>query len=188
MLFGVSWDETVTVPRQPKPLDINGLMSYAGRTLASRAQTSSELREKLKRRAARREDVDEVLRRLKDSGYLNDKRFAESFATWKRENEGFGRTRVMRDLMARRVAPALAKQAADSAYREIDEIAMIEKFLERKYRGKDLGKLLAEEKHLASVYRRLRATGFSTGNSIRVLKRFAAEAERLEEMESGDEI
>jgi regulatory protein len=170
----------------PKPLDIPGLMAYAARTLASRAQTSSELREKLRRRAARGEDVDEVLGRLKDAGYLNDKRFAESFASWRRENQGLGKTRVVRDLMARRVAPALAKQAAETAYREVDEVAMIEKFLERKYRGKDLGSLLAEEKHLASAYRKLRGAGFTTGNSIRVLKRYAAEAERLADMEGGE--
>jgi regulatory protein len=172
------------MPRSsPKPLDLEGLMSYAARTLAGRAQTSSELREKLRRRAARREDVEEVLRRLKDSGYLNDKRFAESFAAWRRENEGLGKARVMRDLMARRVAPALAKQAAEAAYKSVDEAELIEKFLERKYRGKNLGSLLQQEKHLASVYRRLRGAGFSQGSSIRVLKRYAAEAERFEEME-----
>jgi len=161
-------------------------MAYAARTLASRAQSSSELRQKLQRRAARREDVDEVLGRLKDAGYLNDKRFAESFATWRRENQGLGKTRVVRDLMARRVAPALAKQAADRVYREVDEVAMIEQFLERKYRGKDLGSMLAEDKYLASVYRRLRAAGFTTGNSIRVLKRYAAQAELLEETEESE--
>jgi len=172
------------MPRQkPKPLDVSGLMGYAARTLASRAQTISELREKLKRRAARLEDVDVVLSRLKEAGYLNDKRFAESFANWRRENDGLGKTRVLRDLMARRVAPAVAIQAADAAYREVDETAMIETFLARKYRGKNLGALLAEEKHLASAYRKLRAAGFSAGNSIRVLKRYAAEADRLEEME-----
>jgi regulatory protein len=165
------------------PLDIAGLMAYAARTLASRAQTVSELRTKLRRRAARLEDVDAVIARLKDAGYLNDRRFAESFATWRRENQGLGKSRVMRDLMARRVAPAVAQQAAETAYREVDEIAMIENFLERKYRGKDLGTLLREEKHLASAYRKLRAAGFTVGNSIRVLKRYAAEAERLEEME-----
>jgi regulatory protein len=61
---------------------------------------------------------------------------------------------------------------------------MIERFLARKYRGKDLGALLKEQKNLASAYRKLRQAGFSTGPSIRVLKRYAAEAERLEEMDS----
>ena len=60
---------------------------------------------------------------------------------------------------------------------------MIEQFLERKYRGKDLGALLQEEKNLASAFRKLRLAGFSAGNSIRVLKRYAAEADRLEEMD-----
>lgn len=167
----------------PRLLSLDDLMEYAARTLGSRAQSSGELREKLRRRAERKDDADEVIRRLKDSGFLNDKRFAESFASWRRENDSFGKTRVLRDLMASRVAPAVAKQAAEAAYKSVDEIALIEKFLTRKYRGKDLGALLREEKHLTSAYRKLQGAGFSMGNSIRVLKRYAAEAEKLEEMD-----
>jgi regulatory protein len=169
--------------RRAKLLDVEGLMAYAARILSARAQTISELREKLKRRAERAEDVDEVLTRLKGAGYLNDQQFADSFANWRRESEGMGKTRVLRDLMARRVAPALARKAAEAAYAQVDEVALIEKFLGRKYRGKNLGELLADQKHLASAYRKLRLAGFTSGNSIRVLKRFAAEAERLEELE-----
>lgn len=172
--------------KKSAPLDQQGLMAYSARILSARAQTISELREKLKRRAAQADDVDEVLRRLKDMGYLNDERFAESFTSWKRDQEGLGKTRVLRDLMARRVAPAVAKEAAEAAFQKTDEIAMIERFLERKYRGKDLGTLLQEQKHLASAYRKLRLAGFSSSNSIRVLKRHAAEAEKLEDMEEGD--
>jgi regulatory protein len=170
-----------------KTLDREGLMAYSARILSSRAQSISELRVKLQRRASQAEDVDEVLARLKETGYLNDERFAERFVDWRKDQEGLGKARVMRDLMARRVAPAVAKKAAESAYQKADEIAMIEKFLERKYRGKDLGALLKEEKHLASAYRKLRLAGFSSGNTIRVLKRHASEAERLEEMEEGSE-
>jgi len=172
---------------KPAELDLEGLMNYAAFVLRSRAQSSGELRQKLKRRAAQASDVDEVIRRLKDNGYLSDKHFAESFAGWRRDNQGLGKARVVRDLLARRVAPELAKKAADTAYSQVDEIKMIEQFLARKYRGKDLGVMLSEAKHLASAYRRLRTAGFSSGNSIRVLKRFAAEAERLEEMEEGAE-
>src|SRR5580704_5689527 len=166
-----------------KLLDKNGLMTFAARSLSARALTISELRDKLNRRAAEPSDVDEVLARLKESGYLNDQRFAESYASWRRDDGGFGKTRVLRDLMARRVAPAVAKQASEAAFREADEVAMIEAFLARKYRGKDLGALLKEEKHLAAAYRKLRTSGFSTGNSVRVLKRYAAQAELLEDTE-----
>ena len=170
--------------RTLKSLDTNGLMAFAARALSARALTISELRDKLKRRAAEPAQVEEVMARLKDAGYLNDQRFAESYAGWRRDQGGFGKTRVLRDLMARRVAPAVAKQAAEAAYQGADEVAMIEAFLARKYRGKDLATLLKEEKHLASAYRKLRTSGFSTANSIKVLKRYAEQAEQLEEMDS----
>ena len=166
-----------------KPLDADGLMAYAARVLGGRGRSISEMREKLKRRAARSEDVDIVLARLKQAGYLNDQRLADAVANWRRENEGLGKSRVLRDLMTRRVAPAVARKATDAAYENADETAMIETFLQRKYRGRDLGALLQDERRLASAYRRLRLAGFSAGNSIRVLKRYAAEAERLEELE-----
>ena len=167
--------------KPPAPLDVEGLLAYSARVLAARAQTTSELRQKLTRRAAQRGDVDEVIRRLKENGYLNDQHFAESFANWRRDNDGVGKTKVVRDLMARRVAPELAKKTTDAVYSGTDETALIEQFLARKFRGRDLGALLQEEKHLASAFRRLRTAGFSAGSSIRVLKRYAAEAERLEE-------
>ena len=169
--------------KPPAPLDIEGLLSYSARVLTARAQTTSELRQKLTRRAAQRGDVDEVIRRLKENGYLNDQRFAESFANWRRDNDGVGKTKVVRDLMARRVAPELAKKTADAAYSSTDETTLIEQFLARKFRGRDLGALLQEEKHLASAFRRLRTAGFSAGGSIRVLKRYASEAGRLEEID-----
>ncbi|MEO8051815.1 MAG: regulatory protein RecX [Acidobacteriota bacterium] len=167
--------------KPPAPLDIEGLLAYSARVLTARAQTTSELRQKLTRRAAEGADVDEVIRRLKENGYLNDQHFAESFANWRRDNEGVGKIKVVRDLMARRVAPELAKKTAETVYSGTDEVALIEQFLQRKFRGRDLGALLQEEKHLASAFRRLRTAGFSAGSSIKVLKRYAAEAGRLED-------
>jgi regulatory protein len=151
-----------------------------------RAYSISELKTRLKKRAALAADVDEVLDRLKRAGVVNDNRLASSYAEWRRDNQGTGKHQVMRDLMNRKVAPAVARQAVDAAYEGIDETAMIQAFLERKYRGKDLGALLQDQKHLASAFRRLRGAGFSTGNSIRVLKKYAAEAEQLEEMEDSE--
>lgn len=169
--------------RPRKPLDLDGLMDYAARALSSRAYSISELKLRLKKRAAQPEDVEEVLARLKRGGVVNDQRFAAGFAEWRRESRGMGKSRVLRDLMARRVAPSLAREAVDAAFEGVDETTMIQAFLERKYRGKDLGTLLQQQKELASAFRKLRGAGFSTGNSIRVLKRYAAEAERLEEIE-----
>jgi regulatory protein len=103
-----------TQRKKPRPLDVDGLLGYAARILSARAQTVSELRQKLTRRAAGREDVDEAMRRLKENGYLDDQRFAESFANWRRDSDGLGQTRVVRDLLARRVAPEVARKAAEA--------------------------------------------------------------------------
>ena len=54
--------------RAPKPLDVEGLMDYAAKALSVRGYTVSELRTRLKKRAARVEDVDAVLSRLKEAG------------------------------------------------------------------------------------------------------------------------
>lgn len=158
-------------------------MRYALRALGSRALSSGELRQKLVRRAEHIEDIDAVLAKLKESGYLDDRRYAESYATARLENEGHGRTRVLRDLRQRRVAPALAEQAVDQTFHDTDELDLIDAYLKRKFRGKDLPSWLSEEKNLMSAYRRLRYAGFSSGNSIRVLKRYGQRAEELEDVE-----
>ena len=171
---------------KPKLFQKEELLNYAVRALGGRAHSTGELREKLRRRAENSADVDEVLARLKEIGYLDDRRFAESYAASRLENEGLGKMRVLRDLRQRRVAPQLAEQVTEKAYQETDEAELIEEFLKRKYRGKKLAEFLSEEKNLAAAYRRLRYAGFSAGASIRVLKRFAKQPEELAALESED--
>jgi regulatory protein len=170
--------------RKPKLFQETQLLSYAVRLLGGRAHSTGELREKLRRRAERIEDVDLVLAKVKEFGYLDDRRYAENYAASRLENQGLGKMRVLRDLRQRRVAPKLAEQVTEKTYQDTDESDLIEGFLKRKYRGKRLGEFLNEEKNLTGAYRRLRYAGFSTGASIRVLKRYAQQAEELEALES----
>ncbi len=156
-------------------------MEYALRLLGGRACSTGELRQKLRRKAENPDDIEGVVARLKELGYLNDKRFADAYATARLENQGFGKMRVLRDLRQRRVAPGVAEQAVQHVFEDTDEIKLIEEFLRRKFPRDDLARTLADEKKLAAAYRRLRYAGFGAGNSIRVLKRYAAKAEELEE-------
>jgi regulatory protein len=172
--------------RKVKPLDAEALVNYALRLLGGRAYSTGELREKLRQRAERPESVDEVLSKLKGMGYLDDRRFAENYAAARLENEGFGKMRVLRDLRQRRVAPNLAEQVTERTFQSTDETELIEAFLKRKFRGKQLSTFLKDEKNLAAAFRRLRYAGFSAGASIRVLKRYASQAEELEGMETDE--
>jgi regulatory protein len=170
--------------RKPRQLDGPQLLDYAYRALSGRAQSAGELRRRLFTRAAAPSDVDEVMAKLQELGYLNDERFAEMYAAARRDNQGFGSQRVLRDLRTRSVAPKVAEGVVREAFADRDETAMIEEYLERRYRSVDLPRYLSEEKHLASAFRRLRLAGYSSGKVIAVLKRYAARADELEDAEA----
>jgi regulatory protein len=173
--------------RKPRPLDRERLFQYALKSLGGRAQSTGELRERLRRRAAQPSDIDEILVQLKESGYLDDRRFAEGFAASRLANDKFGRTRVIQDLRQKRVAPALAENTVKQVYGGVDESALIEEWIRRKYRLAPREGLFQEEKDLAAAYRRLVRAGFRTGEIIRVLKRFAANPELLDSFEPPEE-
>jgi regulatory protein len=164
-------------------LGLDELMEYAVKALAARAFSAGELRQKLMMRAERASDVDAAISRLKEHGYLDDKQYAESYAAARLDSRGFGKARVIRDLRQRRVAPKTAEQAVAKAYKGADEVRLIEEFIRRKYRGAAPEEFLKDPKSLASAYRRLIYAGFSTGDVIRVLKRFAADPELLDQFE-----
>jgi len=169
--------------RAPRRLNSEALWEYALRALAGRAHSAGDLRQKLERRAERAGDVPGVLARLKDCGYLDDKRYAEAVASWRLDSQGLGKARTLSDLRKKRVAPSVAEKAVAKVYSETDEVALIEAFLRRKYRSVALDVFLGEPKNLASAWRRLRVAGFSSGNSLRVLKRFAKQPELLDGLE-----
>jgi regulatory protein len=162
--------------RIPSKLDESGLWDYALRVLARRAYSSGELKQKLAARAERYSDVDATMVKLREYGFADDRKFSESFAGSRLQNQGFGRLRVLSELRSRRIAPAIAASAVEKAFAGTDELRLIQNFLERKYRGKDLAQFLQEEKNLASAYRRLRTAGFSSTGSITVLKRYSRRA------------
>jgi regulatory protein len=173
--------------RRPRPLDSASLWEYALKLLTGRAQSIGELREKLRRRAERPEDVDGVLSRLKESGYLDDKRYAEAYAASRLAGEKFGRTRVINDLRQHRVAPALAEHTVEKVYHGVDEEVLIEEWIRRKYRTATREGLFADAKDLGSAYRRLARAGFRSGEILKVLKRFVKNPDLLDGFEPPEE-
>lgn len=173
--------------RKPRPLDAEALWNYALRVLGSRAQSSGELREKLRRRAAHPSDVDAVLARLRDAQYLNDQSFAENFAAARLSGQVLGRRRVLDDLRNRRVAPTLAQSAVEKVYREVDEEALIEDWVRRKYRLAPREGLFRDDKEMAAAYRRLLRAGFRSGEVVKVLKRFSRNPDLLDQIEPPQE-
>jgi regulatory protein len=170
-----------------KPLDADGLWNYALKILGGRGYTVVQMRTRLSARALNLDDVAGVMSRLKQYGYLDDQRFAESFAAARRENHAQGRFRVLSDLRQKRIAPVVAEQAVSTVYRDTDEFTLAGEFLTRKFRKVRLSDYLAEPKNLASAYRRLRVAGFSSSVAARVLKQHAREPDLVDRMEDADD-
>jgi regulatory protein len=116
----------------PRLLNSEALFEYALRSLGARAHSVGELRRKLERRAERAEDVQPALARLKQYGYLDDQKYAEAIAASRLENQGLGKARVLEDLRKRQVAPVLAEKTVEDAYRDTDEVQLIQAYLRRK--------------------------------------------------------
>jgi regulatory protein len=172
--------------RAPKKLSSEDLWEYALRVLGNRAHSSAELSKKLQRRAQSSLDVSSVMSKLREYGLADDKKFSESFASARLANSGLGRFRVLRELRAKQVSPKIAESAVSAAFAGTDEEGLAEKFLLRKYRGKDMATFLSEEKNLAGAYRRLRTGGFSAGATLSVLKRYSRRAEDFDEAEEAE--
>jgi regulatory protein len=167
--------------------DAAALWEYALRVLGGRAHSSGELRDKLRRKAERTADVDPTIARLKEYGYLDDRKFAENFAAARLENEGLGKTRVLADLSRRRVAPAVAQQTVGKVYEDVNEQALAEDYVRRKFRMASKENLFRDEKQMASAYRRLVRAGFRSATTVAVLKKFARDPDLLDGFEPPEE-
>jgi regulatory protein len=173
--------DSVTAGRRPKKLAAEELFEYAVKSLGARASSAGDLKAKLRTRAANPADADAAIARLTDLRYLDDKRFAESYAAARVENEGFGRMRVLQDLRARRIAGDMADKAVEQAIGDKTEDELIEAFIARRMSSIASGGPIEDERKLAAAYRKLRRAGFTSGGILKALKRLAARPEEIEE-------
>jgi regulatory protein len=159
-------------PRQrstiTKPIpDEKALYEIAVRALARRARSTNEMRALLEKRKAEKKDVEAVLARLRENGYLDDARLARSFVASRIENERQGSRRVRRDLAARRVHPEVIAKAIGSGYEDVDERELLRSYLRRKLR---LTKPPQKASAVAALYRRLLRAGFASDTIIKELQ------------------
>jgi regulatory protein len=168
-------------PRKPRKLADEELFEFAVKSLGVRAFSTGDLRSKLYMKAARPGAVDAVIDRLKDIGYLDDRRFAETFASVRLQNDGFGRQRLLNDLRARRIAGNLATEAVDHALEGKSEAELIDAYIDRRMPSLGSAGKIDDDRRFAAAYRRLRRAGFTSGLILTALKRIAAHPERLEE-------
>jgi len=160
------------------------LYEYAVGALARRMRTVAELKRLMRARVEEPESeyaetlVELVIRRLKDQGYLNDSQYAASYSSMRRDNQKFGRLRVITELKTRGVHGSVIEKAIETAYEGVKEDQQVREYLRKKRLQKP-----KDQKQAARVFRQLARAGFSTKTIFSVLKKWDVDDETLTALE-----
>jgi len=169
---------------RPRKLETEAeLYDYAVGALGRRMRSVAELKRLLRRRVEADTEIGQtlvelVIRRLKDQGYLSDAKYAAAYSAFRRDNEKFGRRRVITDLKIKGVHGEVLEKAVDSVYAEVNEEKQAREYLKRKRLVKP-----KDKKQTARIFRQLMRAGFGRKTIFGILKKWDVEEEVLEELE-----
>ncbi len=153
------------------------LYDYALEALGRRMRSVAELKRLLRQRVANDDAevmIEAVILRLKEYKYLNDSAYAAAYSSYRKENEKFGRMRVITDLKARGVHGDVIEKAVTDAYEGVNEEQLARDYLRRKRLDKP-----ANQKEAARVFRTLVRAGFPTRIVIRILKNWDVDEDTI---------
>jgi regulatory protein len=138
------------------------------RILALRDHSEAELRRKLKDKGHQEEGIEASVSRLKELGYLDDTRFARSFAASAlRNGRGYG-ARLKLELSRRGIEPRLVTEVLAEMDQEFSERELLADLMARRYPGFDPA--TATEKERRRVVGYLQRKGFSLSAIFAQLK------------------
>src|SRR5450755_2958112 len=160
------------------------LYDYAVGALARRMRSVAELKRLLRNRVEADTEIGKTLVelivvRLKDQGYLNDAKYAVAFSSYRRDNEKFGRMRVVNDLKAKGVQGEVIEKAVAAVYGDVKEENLARDYLRRKRLQKP-----KDQKQAARVFRNLMRAGFGSKTIFTILKKWDVDEETLTELEN----
>ena len=163
------------------------LYEYAVGALARRMRSVAELKRLLRQRVDAKTEIGQtlvelIIRRLKDQGYLNDARYAASYSALRRDNEKFGRRRVITELKIRGVHGDVLDGAVQAAYSEVNDEKQARDYLKRKRLQKP-----KDKKQAARIFRQLMRAGFASKTIFKILRKWDVEDDLLSQLEGEEE-
>jgi regulatory protein len=123
-----------TAPLDPATARQN-VFQRAAKLLAAKQRSVEELREKLLTgRGATTPVVEEVIARLREYGYLDDAKFAQTYASLRVRERPIGRRRLQRDLWLKKVDKQTAEAALDEVFEITPEAELIDRAIAKRVR------------------------------------------------------
>src|SRR5216684_2976833 len=121
----------------------------AGKLLAAKPRSVEELRERLLAGGgATKAAVEAVIERLREYGYLDDAKFAHSFASLRVQQRPIGRQRLQRDLWLKKIDKQTADAALDQVFEATPEGDLIDRAIAKRVRLRGKPKTRADAKKL----------------------------------------
>jgi regulatory protein len=159
------------------------LYEYAVGALGRRMRTVAELKRLLRPRVEADTEIGQtlvelVIRRLKDQGYLNDARYAAAYSSFRRDNEKFGRLRIITDLKIKGVHGEVIEKAVGPVFEEVNDETQAREYVRRKRLKKP-----ADRKQAARVFRQLLRAGFASKTIFGILKQWDVDEEVLDALD-----
>src|SRR5260221_305439 len=104
-----------------------------------------------------------------------------AFRSYRRDNEKFGRVRVVNDLKAKGVHGDVIEKAVSSVYDDVKEENLARDYLRRKRLQKPKDR---DQKQTARIFRQLMRAGFGSKTIFTILKKWDVDEETLTELET----
>jgi regulatory protein len=135
--------------------------------LARRPYSIAELRRALEKKFPQNENIDPAIARLREMGYLDDRKFAEQYAYSLARNRAVGPHRLRRELKAKMVNSREIDSAVEHAYQDVSATTLLETALDKKVRTL---KLPLTRSKFHSLWQSLMRRGFNAGDIIKAVR------------------
>lgn len=147
-----------------KPADPEALLKRMAGLCAKSEQCSFDITTKLYKAGLPRDKREEIIEYLTANRYLDDARFARSFASYKVRFSGWGKRKIRMALAAKRIPSDSIREALE-AIEDSDYFEAIDRVAESKKRDLDMN----DREQVAKLYRHLLSRGFEPDVIRRVL-------------------
>lgn len=147
-----------------KPADPQALLHRMAGLCARSEQCTFDIAQKLYKAGLPSEKREEIISYLTANRYLDDARFARSFASFKVRFSGWGKQKIRMALASKRINSGLISEALDYID-ENDYLDALKRAIESKKKGLDLTR--REDK--AKLYRHLISRGFESSLILKMI-------------------
>lgn len=147
----------------------DGAYADALRLLAARELSEAQLRHRLARRGHDTDAIDAVVSRLKANQALDDARVASVIARSEVGLRKRGKLRVRRRLEAAGISRAIAEQAVDETFRDVDGDVLMAAALDKRLRGRTS---IENDREFQRLYRFMIGQGFEPDRVMTLLRRY----------------